>query len=611
MTALRGMLLVGLLAMAVLMLQLVPGAGTRTTPEPATASAGPPGGHFAIRDVRLFDGEAWHAQANVVVRDGLVVAAGPGVALPKGVPVLDGTGHSLLPGLIDAHVHTWGNARADALRFGVTTLLDMFTDHSQLAAARAERESLEPSNRADLWSAGTLATAAGGHGTQYGMAVPTLAVPADAASWVEARIEEGSDFIKIVREDLAAYGPRRIPSLDDATAAAVIAEAQARGLRAVVHVSLQETARASFRDGAHGLVHVFQDAPADAGLVALARDRGAFVVPTLSVVASMAGGPNPLSGDPRIAAWLSPEQRAGIEARMGFGQRAALLENARESVRRLHAGGVRILAGTDAPNPGTAHGASIHGELLHLVEAGLSPTEALSAATAWPAEAFGLADRGRIAAGLRADLVLVEGDPAADITATRAIVGIWKNGHPVDRSPPAPVAADGVLAPGLLSDFDAGTLAVSQGAGWTPSTDQMAGGRSTVDVDAVPGGAAGSAGAMRVRGEMRTGASFPWSGVMLMPAEQPMQPVDASGLAELVFQVRGDGRSYSVMLFSGGESQGMPSVQPFQAGPEWREVRMRLDGFAGADLARLRGIGFVAGLPEGGFEFQLDAVEFR
>ena len=104
-----------------------------------------------------------------------------------------------------------------------------------------------------------------------------------------------------------------------------------------------------------------------------------------------------------------------------------------DSVRGLRAAGVTILAGTDVPNPGTAQGASLHGEMELLVEAGLTPAEALRAATSAPAEVFGLKDRGRIAPGLRADLVLVEGDPSLDIRATRAIVGIWKAGSAVER----------------------------------------------------------------------------------------------------------------------------------------------------------------------------------
>lgn len=92
-----------------------------------------------------------------------------------------------------------------------------------------------------------------------------------------------------------------------------------------------------------------------------------------------------------------------------------------------------MMAGTDAPSPGTAYGASQHGELELLVGAGLTPLQALVAATSAPARAFRLADCGRIGPGLRADLVLVEGDPDRDITATRRIVGVWKRGVAVER----------------------------------------------------------------------------------------------------------------------------------------------------------------------------------
>jgi adenine deaminase len=94
---------------------------------------------------------------------------------------------------------------------------------------------------------------------------------------------------------------------------------------------------------------------------------------------------------------------------------------------------VPILAGTDAGNPGTAPGASLHGELEYLVEAGLSPLQALTSATSANATAFHLADRGRIAPGLRADLLLVNGDPTEDIRATRDIQKIWKSGVLLDR----------------------------------------------------------------------------------------------------------------------------------------------------------------------------------
>jgi imidazolonepropionase-like amidohydrolase len=105
----------------------------------------------------------------------------------------------------------------------------------------------------------------------------------------------------------------------------------------------------------------------------------------------------------------------------------------------LHAAGVPILAGTDANNtPGVpyqpAFGASLHDELALLVDAGLTTAAALRAATSLPAKHFGLSDRGAVEPGLRADLVLVDGDPLADISATRAIRQVWLAGVESVRS---------------------------------------------------------------------------------------------------------------------------------------------------------------------------------
>ncbi|TNJ35298.1 amidohydrolase family protein [Arenimonas terrae] len=580
-------------------------------PEPAaTAPARPDPTRFVIRDVRVFDGETFVERATVRVRNGLIEAVGADVAAPAGWEVVEGGGRTLLPGLIDAHVHTWGEARRDALRFGVTTQLDMFSDHRQLAVAKAERADLSRGDQADLWSAGTLATAEGGHGTQFGLAVPTLATPAEAPAWVAARQAEGSDFIKIVREDLHVYtDARRLPTLDAATSAAVISAAHAAGLRAVVHASAQDAARESLRDGADGLVHVFQDQPADEDVVALAKARGAFVVPTLTVIAGFSGERSALADDPRLAAWLSAGQRETLAGRMHEGAaNPVMLANAVESVRRLHAAGVVVLAGTDAPNPNTAHGVSLHEEIARLADAGLGVEAALAAATSAPARAFGLADRGRIAPGLRADLVLVEGDPRQDIRATRAIATIWKNGHRVDRR--VEPTATPVLEPGPISHFDGEAIDGRVGSGWVPTSDQMAGGRSQARIDRVAGGADGSAGALRVSGNVQAGGTQVWAGAFYNPGEQMMQALDVGPGRELVLRVRGDGRELSVMLFSGAQG-GAPAVRRVPTGPAWREHRLALDGFAGADPSQLRAFAITTDGPAGAFEFDLDQVEIR
>ena len=101
------------------------------------------------------------------------------------------------------------------------------------------------------------------------------------------------------------------------------------------------------------------------------------------------------------------------------------------------------------------------------MQAGFSPAAALAAATSAPAHAFGLMDRGRIAPGLRADMVLIGGNPVADITATRQIEAVWKGGVRLDRQP-APTVASTVasVGAGSISDFDGPTITAAFGAGW-------------------------------------------------------------------------------------------------------------------------------------------------
>ena len=118
-----------------------------------------------------------------------------------------------------------------------------------------------------------------------------------------------------------------------------------------------------------------------------------------------------------------------------MGQSNLRCDAAPQAVRQLAAARVPLLAGTDVPAPGTTYGASLHKELEHLVDAGLAPAAALAAATSATAKAFRMTDRGRISAGMRADLLLVDGDPSKQIRATRNIVAIWKRGVRVQRAP--------------------------------------------------------------------------------------------------------------------------------------------------------------------------------
>ena len=130
---------------------------------------------------------------------------------------------------------------------------------------------------------------------------------------------------------------------------------------------------------------------------------------------------------------LSPIQRQTLADRFSGGL-AEGGDVAMENVRRLRAAGVRLVAGTDSPNPGSGAGISMHGELRLLSRAGLGSAEVLAAATSLAADAFGVADWGRIAEGHLADLVLVRGDLEEDLSRSHDIVVIWKVGFLVERA---------------------------------------------------------------------------------------------------------------------------------------------------------------------------------
>lgn len=403
---------------------------------------------FLVRDARIFDGTEVIPRGSVLVEEGVIAIVEHDIAPPPGAEVVDGRGSTLLPGLIDAHVHANTQplpvALEQAVVFGVTTVLDMWCDPaaaSELRTLAATRDDV-----ADLRSAGTGATAPGGHPTQHGGGdFPTITEPGEADRFVEARIAEGSDYIKIIVEDGSAFG-FSMPTLDQAVVGALVAAAHARGRITLAHVTAQVRAEQAVAAGVDALAHLFVDGPPAPGFAPAVARGGAFVVPTLTVFDPASGAE--LTEDPRLAPYLTPRWLDWLRfapPSSPDGPRPSV-EHAMTTVRLLREAGVPLLASTDAPNPGTAHGVSIHRELALLVRAGLTPAEALEAATSVSARCFGLSDRGRIAPGLRADLLLVDGDPTVDITATRAIAGVWRGGHRFDREAYRTGIAAGVAA---------------------------------------------------------------------------------------------------------------------------------------------------------------------
>src|SRR5262249_50614599 len=150
-----------------------------------------------------------------------------------------------------------------------------------------------------------------------------------------------------------------------------------------VHIESLGTAREAVAAGADGLAHVMGDQAPDEAFLQLARTRGVFVVPTLAMTHNLAGNsesPATLA-DRRLAVLLGPEARAAL-ARTAPKPLVRQFRAADAATRALADGGIPLLVGSDAPNPGTAHGATVHIELALLVRIGLTPVAALAAATA-------------------------------------------------------------------------------------------------------------------------------------------------------------------------------------------------------------------------------------
>ena len=318
-----------------------------------------------IKNVRLVQPSgALGDSVSLLLRDGLIHRITPvedASDLPE-ARIIDGRGLTVLPGLIDSHTHSYGSALTDAARFGVTAVLDMFTDPRGLADTRRARDDLTQTIRADLYSAGMLATAAGGHGSQFGVPIETLSQPDAAAAWVAARQAEGSDYIKLVY----IPGNDNLPSLDEATARAVIDAAHAAGLLALAHISTFAAAEVMVDAGIDGLVHIFADREISDALTAKLKANGVFVIPTLAVIAGIDGDEGAATLAARNAEFLSPAQKQSVAVSFSVPTEDFSLDIALRNTTRLFAAGVPILAGADAPNPGTAHGLSLHLSLIHI-----------------------------------------------------------------------------------------------------------------------------------------------------------------------------------------------------------------------------------------------------
>jgi len=360
----------------------------------------------ALRNVRVFDGRQLLPPATVVLDGERIGADASGAKM-----VVDGAGAVLLPGLTDAHLHLNGRSALERLvRFGVTTALDMANAPPEFVDSMRGIQGLT-----DIRSAGTAALAPGSiHSRIPGIGERGLIRTAgDAERFATERFAEGSDFLKILI-DLPG------PSPDRATVDALVAAAHGLGRLVVAHALSYEAAEVAQAAGVDALTHTPLDRPLDRTAADRMAAAGRMLIPTLVMMEALTA---PSTPPEMLADWAMP---------------GASFDSARASVATAYRAGVPVLAGTDTNTDAEAagnftFGDSLHHELELLADAGLSAIDALRAATVLPAEHFGLTDRGVVAPGRRADLVLVDGDPLHDIRAVRSISRVWCGG--IEQTP--------------------------------------------------------------------------------------------------------------------------------------------------------------------------------
>jgi imidazolonepropionase-like amidohydrolase len=409
----------------------------------------------AFRGATLVDGTGAPPLSNalLVVSEDRILSVSPATpaalaALPPWVEKRDVSGKWIVPGLIDAHVHAESDEDLkQMLRWGITTVRLMAEDVAKASALA--RSSRMRTDIPELIPAAPIFTAAGGWWDQGEPPdanldrTPETAEAARAA--VRAAKELGSREIKLMFDDMGwCRDPApRLPRMAPAVADALLSEAATLGMRSSVHAPNLADARAAIDGGAsllaHGVLERF-----DEPTVARMKSRTVYYVPTMDVFEFLADTRAFVDGvlaDPVVTrpGGLAAETVARYRAKdypEGYRRRYASFENVRrklpvlrENLRRLHAAGVPVALGTDMwAFPGL--GVSI--ELDLFVKAGLSPIEAIRAATRTSARSLGIErNRGTLEAGRQADFLVLSGDPLADVKNVRKIVDVYKRGQRV------------------------------------------------------------------------------------------------------------------------------------------------------------------------------------
>ncbi len=402
----------------------------------------------------------------VVIEGDRITAVGKEgkVHYPKNARVIDLEGRTIMPGIINAHGHVGlvagtqnsataytrenvENALVQYEQYGVTSMMTLGLNRDLIYQLRDEQ-------RRGAFPGASIFTAGRGFGVES--AAPPVAAASDqvyrpqSAEEAQAQVREMAahhpDIVKIWLDDF--YG--KYPKMDPAIYKAVIDESHRQGLRVAAHVFYLADAKALIADGVDVLAHSIRDLPVDDELIAAMKSRGVIYIPTLTVdESSFVFAENSgvmqdlffkLAVSPALLDLLqSRHYRDKVANDPNLPRVKAAFAMAQKNLKALEDAGVRIAFGTDSgANPIRIPGWAEHHELELMVRAGLTPMQAIVAATQSSAAVVGAPDLGTIEVGKRADFLVLAADPLHNISSTRQMLSIWHGGKEIKPRAGAP-----------------------------------------------------------------------------------------------------------------------------------------------------------------------------
>ncbi len=414
---------------------LAAGASSHSAPGPRVR---------AFTGARIFDGSGRVLErASLLVREGRIVAVGS-VAVPADAERVDLAGRFVMPGLVSAHGHVGATkglrsgpefySRENVLdqlalyaRYGVTSVTSLGDDRE--AGFRVRDEQAVPSlDRARLHVAGPVIDAT----TREAARSQVAAVAAMKPDWIKIRVDDTLGTTKKMPPEVYRT---------------VIEEAHRRGLRVAAHLFYLADAKDLVASGVDLVAHSVRDLQLDAAFATELARRGVCTCPTLvREVSAFAYAEEPAffsdpfflkEADPVVLAELrSPERRERVRANPATARYKEALRTASLNLKTLVDAGAQIAFGTDTGPPARFQGYFEHEELRLMVEAGLTPTQALVAATSGTARCLGTGDVGRLEPGAWADFVVLREDPRSDIRRTHGVEAVWIAGNRVPERVP-------------------------------------------------------------------------------------------------------------------------------------------------------------------------------